>query len=747
MYNPRVIQQNIAAYLRNEGPRAKLRRYSVKEARHNADHLDSLITQDGKLDPVQRPHGLLHDEQAFIQNERVMCRLDFLYWAARYAFVKDRVSDTLVLFRPYRAQKIVLDIWARLEGRGLAIACICLKGRQLGISTLTELAVAHRVQFRRNVNAIIGSSDPGKSTEMSKMIETCWANQPWWLLPNTTVHKRGEQIEFGSMNSGVSVQHGSQFTGIGRGTTPSTVHLSETASFLNPEELIDASLLGAFHESPDRFMVLESTAEGNSGWWYDTWHQSLSLWPRTLLRPIFLPYFSGDDIYPTKTELLRNPIPDEPCPRCGGNGKDPEHEGACGECEGTGRIETWTPAPRTLKHKEAAELYARTQPDLKRYLGPGWKLSREKMWWWETERENYRRKGELNLFYQEYASNPEESFQSQNISAFDTDLISDLRDNALAVPPKAVFAIAGDLVSERMLENQSHRVTDDPVIPITVQWDRSLDPMKFELLPLQFLSYQEDPSDRLYVWEFPKENTRYVLGIDTADGVGQDRSIIEVIRLADPSNPEDICEQVAEFASPFVNSRDLWPVCAAIGTWYTTPIKGRFDQVRQVIECNGNGETVQYELQKRGWWNFHPWEHYDNKRPTRYNKIGWFTNFRTRQIAVDTLVSSLRDLWLVPRSPWFVDEMTSFERNEARQSLRAAAGKHDDRLMAGAIALASTYIHEITTNGRTFFAGRRKRRPQSEVVGVRPEQLTQELLKDMARPMNPYTSTGQYDPY
>lgn len=721
MYSRKIVRRSEALYFQKT--KKKLVRHSVLACRKAVAHLNSLLTDDGEIDKHKRPNGLFPNERDFIRNEIALCRIDFVYWLMRYAFVKNRTTDDLTLFNPYIAQKIVINIWGQLEEAGLAIACIILKARQHGISSLTEMAVAHRVIFKQNVNAIIGSSDPGKSTEMSKMIEICLSHLPWWMLPEQTVGKRGEQIEFGKQNSGISIQHGSQFTGIGRGTTPSTVHLSEVASFLNPAELIDASLMGAFHESSDRFIVLESTAEGNTGYWHDSWENAVETWPRTLLRPIFLPWFIAIDLYPTAAQMRRNPIP-----------------------------LNWEPAKRTSDHRDSAELYASTNPDLIKYLGKDWRMSPEQMYWWECERENYLRKKELNLFLQEYCSNPEEAFQSTNISAFDVDLVSQLRDETRAQSPIAVFSITGGSVSPRLMADNrdiDYKLAKDLTIPITARWNKSVLPVNFELVPLKFRSYQEDPLGRLYVWQLPQKNTRYVIGVDTSDGIGQDRAVIQVIRLRSAFDPYDFDEQCCEFASDNVNSRDLWPLCLAVGTWYTTPsANGKFEQIRQVIECNGNGESVQYELQKLGWWNFHPWEHYDNKRAQQSNKIGWYTNSRTRQMAVDTLISSLRDGWLKIHSPWFVKEMQTFERNEGRQSLRAAFGAHDDRLMPLSFAMCSTYIHEITTDGRSFFAAQRKRQHDidNQVNGVRPSEQTALLMKELGQQRGtPYS--GKYSPY
>lgn len=714
MYSPKIIRQKIALYEKATGK--KLVRHSVAAIRKVVQTFNQLLDDDGNLSKKLRPSGLLPNEKDFIRNEIALCRIDFLYWCTRYVYIRHKETSQLVLFTPNLAQRIVLSLWAEMEERGLAISILSIKARQLGISTLSEMAVAHRVQFQHNINAIVGSSNPEKSKLMAHMMETCWDNQPWWLVPVVTARRAGQLIEFGALNSAVSIQHGNQVSGIARGTTTNVVHLSELIDFDNPKELVDASLMGAAHESPHLFMVLESTAKGRDNWVHDNWRNAKEHWPKTRLRPVFLPWYVAEDMYPPETFLRRNPVPDD-----------------------------WQPKATTVKMSEKAKLYVQNYAPVRKFLGPLWEMKREQMWWWECQRDEAIRTRQLHNFLSETPGDDIEAFQSTNASAFDTELISDFRDQTLSKPP-FVFQFTGDAVSNRLYPDRRDIIQDLPPIPIVARWRKDLPDIKFELLPVKFESYQEDPNGRLYVWEFPKEGSQYVIGVDTSEGIGQDRSIIQVIKLKDPFKPNDFDVQVAEFASAFINSRDLWPLCLAVGTYYSTPHKGRIEQIRQVIECNGPGETVQYELMKLGWWNFHPWQHYDNVKPRMNQKIGWFTNVRTRGMAVDTIVTALRDEWLVINSPWFVDEMSSFERDETKQSLRAAYGAHDDRIMAMSFALFSSYVNEITTDGRSFFTSR-KRLPAGEMskpIGVRMTDLTQELLKESIREQ-PYT--GKYNPY
>lgn len=98
-------------------------------------------------------------EIKWIRNERAMCACSFIYWAQRYAVIRNW-EGKLQVFSPNVAQKIGIQIWADTEELDFAIMIQELKARQLGWSTLCELAISHRAQFHPNVNAVIASADP-----------------------------------------------------------------------------------------------------------------------------------------------------------------------------------------------------------------------------------------------------------------------------------------------------------------------------------------------------------------------------------------------------------------------------------------------------------------------------------------------------------------------------------------------------------------------------------------------------------
>jgi hypothetical protein len=661
MYSRVVTTQKVI----KAGKRAgfTLEYHDLPHIKQQTKRLNDLLGDDGRL---IRP--LSSEEQQWILNESLLCRFDFRYWSSRYAWITHFAENKIVRFTPNIAQNICLDIWAMLEEKGHEISIQQLKARQLGVSTITELAVAHRVQFYRHVNAVVGSSDPQKSFKMSQMMERCWENQPWWLMPRQTKYESGKLIEFGDLKSGVSIQHGSQFSGISRGDTPTVAHLSELCAFINPEELVDASLLRAMHESPWMFLILESTAQGRKNWWHRTWEYSKQYWASGMARlyPMFLPWFVGSDIYPTTTWLHSHPIPSQ-----------------------------WSPSQLTAHHAERAKAYVKTDPTLKRYLGESWEMPVQQQWWWEVNRQEYAAKKELSQFYAETPADDMEAFQSTNVSAFDTDTLTSYRENTK--PPIGVFGFIGrgDQIPYRMQPDKRDIDPNMPPINIRARWNPSIEPFECQMAPLKFHGYPKtDPNGKLFLWEFPEENELYGLGVDTGDGVGLDRSVIEVLRKGTLERAD---AQVAEFANPYINAFDLWPICMAVGTLFSPRFDGNHRQAKMVIDCLKNGEATQWELRKHGWNNFHLWVRLDNKRikQSQAHKLGWFANSWARAMMMDYAIKALRDDCVDINSPYFVDEMSDLERDEMRQSLKAVFGGHDDRFISLGMVFISLHIMEI----------------------------------------------------
>jgi hypothetical protein len=669
MYSERVVQQRLKATF--EGLNKSLRSdaevvpeyHTPAECQAARRHLEKIRDPEtGNLTRKIEP-----DEYAWIRNERLVCQCDFLYWETRYAMIRDW-TDRVSLIVPNVAQKMVVAIWGQMEEAQHAILMLQLKARRLGVSTQWELATAHRVQFYSNVNAVVASSDPDKSAEMAGIMELAWQNQPWWLMPAVTAQRSGTLIEFGMQNSAVSIQHGTQFSGIARGATPSTFHLSELPDFKDPEGLIDASLLRAVIDSPSTFGGLESTAAGRGNWLHKKWKYSVQNWPATSrLRPVFLPWYVGSDIYPTDTWIRQHPIP-----------RNHKFESL------------------TLKHAERATEYVRSNDLLRKNLGDDWKMPPRQMWFWEATRKEYEAQGATGKFLAELCSDDVEAFQHDKHNPFGVEVINEYQNSTSRITPR-VYGFIGkpDTIPERLQPDRRDIDTEKaPIYPKPLPGAPAEAPRNVKLVPLRWNGAAGfDPLGKLLVWRDWEPGYIYANGIDTAYGIGKDRSVIETLRKGTLERND---EQVAEFASPAVNAADLAPIAYIVGSLYSSIENGYVKQCHQAIEVQANGEITQLQLRKMGWKEFHHWVRYDRRRinPKKADRLGWATVSWSRALLMSWCIKYLRDGWVDINSPWFVEEMQALVQDDYQQQLKAEYGEYDDRFMAFGIALVHLHMLE-----------------------------------------------------
>lgn len=611
---------------------------------------------------------LTPEEIRWIRNERAMCRADFLYWATRYAFIID-FTGQLARFNPNLAQQIILDIFSQMEGEGIAILVQVLKARQLGVTTLSELILLWRTAFTPYMNSLAASSRPEKSAEMAQKMMLAYEHLPWWLVPVIEPYNVGELIGFSAQHSQINIRHGSAKSGMGRGSTVLTFHLSEVAEFLDPAEQIDAALLKAVHDNPDVIGILESTGVSRDDWWYNKWNFNVRYWPlrQSRLCPIFLPWYLLREMYPTPSWTIAHPIPDG-----------------------------YRFLDLTEAHANRARSYVQSGQNkvVTEALGADWEMPPEQKYFWEITRNEHIADKTLYKFYRELCADDKEAFQSGNSQIFDAELLFNMRDNCPV--PHGVYGILAPQ-SEVPVQHQARMEDIDPDTPpihIKAQWSPTGTRHDYTLVPLMHYGAAPlDPMGKIIMYEPPYSGEVYGLGIDTSYGLGQDRSVIEGIRKGSPENHPG---QAFEYASPDVNSFSLWPIALALGTLYSTRVKGNLRQAKIVIEGAANGELVYHELKKRGWKEFHDWVRYDKKRQnvTPTGRQLWYTNQWSRPLIMDMLLDAVSNQWFVVNSPWLIDELSDLELMLERQKIVAAGGKHDDRVMALAMILFALHIQE-----------------------------------------------------
>lgn len=652
------------------------------------------------IDEQGRPSSLqnLSDfARRWMLNEQALCLCDAAYFLTRYSVIKDE-KNIIHHFGFRVAQRILFEIIASLELEDAAIEILILKARQLGMSTLVELLMVHRIALGYGINAVIGSADESMTWKMGDMFRLAYDNLPIWLRPTHTrrVESSRGLIEFGTLSTSVTFQHGAQKQGIGTGTTPTLYHLSEVAHYAadRVEILIEQGLWKAVHASPNVLGILESTGRGDTGWWAERWRYSKDNWPRRMSRmcPLFLPWFCGIDLYPTETWIRTHPIP-----------------------------ASWRPDNDTSEHVAKCELYVQSEEILRKHLlaeqqrgtipwnrphpSGVWRMPREQQWWWECAYREAKENGTTATHFQELAADDVEALQrSGGEPVFGHQTIQEIDTRR-----QRQYRCWG-------LTGQSIESVHEP-LPDYVDYksDRKVvryrspkgEVYRWELIPMAFGNYpgcqhppldetsQESPMGLLIEYEEPRPGISYSIGVDTSEGKGQDSTVASVWALGWDKTPD---RQVAEFASPYVSHTEAFSFILAISAYYgqhmrigETKWKEPYVAIEQVAAV---GDTCQMQMNRMGYSNFHRMIRYDSKSPARQkrisNKRGWYTYGWSRPILLGHFVHWAQNGWAEVQSAWLLDEMKHFEITETasgKKKMEHEEDYHDDRIFAAAMAI------------------------------------------------------------
>lgn len=379
MYDPDLTSRQIERVERALG--RKLRRLPV----HLVDEwVAHLADKEGT--------SLTPEESEFIENELILARLDFQYWAERYCWIIDdeRNLQRLTL---WHSQKVLLKFIARLEvemrdrhakGEKVdGIRVILHKARQLGATMVSQALNVHRCNFNANVTSLIASAAPDKTAMIFERAQRIYTNMPWWMRGKLKQKTQEFGMAWADLDSRIVLQDGSQKSGVGQGETWEFVHLTECASWENPRT-ITHDLFPAIARSPKTLAILESTAQGMGNWWHEFTEQARA--GDTTWTYVFIPWY----IEPKRWRRTPPPL--------------------------------WAPSSTTELHAKKVE----ETSSLFTLDGSSVILDREQLYWYETMRSQYYKEGALAEFLTNYCATPEESFQHSTQGAFDTETIDAL---------------------------------------------------------------------------------------------------------------------------------------------------------------------------------------------------------------------------------------------------------------------------------------------------------------------------------
>jgi hypothetical protein len=605
----------------------------------------------------------------WIQNEQILCTIDSNYWETRYAYICDEKGE-IYQFQNRRSQEVFDAVVAHFEELEVAIELFVLKARQLGISTKTALKFLHRLLFLGHTQAVMASVKADKSELIGRILNICYQNCPWWLVPQRTAERVGKMMEFEN-GSVLSIQSGMQATGIAQGWTPTAIHLSELADIPNPKKTIEEGLLRATHPSRKLFQVWEGTGGGNTGWMADTWRAIKEDFPRGRARfcPLFLSWPLATDLYPEPDWLKKFPIPED-----------------------------WRPGPETRKHVRKCETYIRATPFLAKVCGPDYTMPRHQQWFWEFHYEAAVKSRTQKIWTSQMPADDFEALIGQNDLVFEREVI-EVRQQERERHVQS-YAIVGSSIDDTIEPDDS--IIDYNRPRIHVEFDSHRD-QHYDWILIPLLPFDETNErlalDRLLVYEEPLDGADYSEGIDTADGLGKeedDRCVINVTKTGKMT--PDV--QVAEFVSNRINPPQTVGFAACLAAWYGKHTRDPRGVKFCIEQRERPGDDCQHQLKLMGLTWHHVMTRYDSKKVQEHKgeKQGWYTNLWSRPFIMNRFVEAINNGWYRPNSKYLIAELADFERKftaMGKSRMEHQNGKHDDRIWGASLAYITRHHMDV----------------------------------------------------
>lgn len=564
----------------------------------------------------------------FINDELAKCMQSPRYYLENYHVIKSEYEGFKTLYPFWDSQEIFYTEVITLILQGKPVKVLVLKARQLGMSELAEGIIFWRTIFNETITTLIVAQDVEQADYLFTKSMRAYENLPWWLKPEKRYGSKGRYLvldanspERKGLGSEIIVAAANKTAGAAIGKTIRCAHLSELSAWGNAKVLTEQ--IFPTMNAPDTISILESTARGRKGFWYDFWNEAERKWgtdPTWQWKPIFIEWF-----------------------RC--------------------------PQKYSLPIQDKAKFYL--SPDEMTFRE---KVIKEKQFFVPDEMFNWKRMkvnefsgiaGDEFGFMQEFPSNPAESFQSSGICAFPKKKLHQLMQTGCA-PPKWFGEIS-----------YTHGAPQEIKTRLTQNYDNDGNYLFGPDGQRLTVPSAETYGGRLRVWEKPEKGESYYLGADVAYGIeGRgDFSCAQILRIGRGSAPD---VQVAEWRG-WINPTPFGHIVVGLAKWY--------NNCEVAIETNEVGTKTYVEVFRiLQYQNMYRWKHYDKIKNFLTDFMGWVTTGKNRPLLITNLTERLIENTVRLYSYDLLNELVDFGAEEEGDKMEGQTG-HDDRAMALMIAL------------------------------------------------------------
>lgn len=222
------------------------------------------------------------------QNERIKeelakFRASYPYFAANCLKIQTKENETV----PFIFNSAQIYLHRRLEEQRREtgkVRALVLKGRQQGISTYTGGRFYRKASLFKGRNVYILSHEQKATDNLFDMVDRFHKHNP--IAPHTGA-SNAKELVFDRLDSKYAIATAGAKEG-GRGRTSHLFHGSEVAFWQNAQAHF-ASSVQAVPDARGTEIILESTANGAAGEYYERWQMAEA--GETDYIPIFIPWF------------------------------------------------------------------------------------------------------------------------------------------------------------------------------------------------------------------------------------------------------------------------------------------------------------------------------------------------------------------------------------------------------------------------------------------------------------------------
>jgi len=496
------------------------------------------------------------------QKVRKKLRDDFEFYAKNVLKIRTKDGDVVHLNLNTAQQQLLDKINAQYEEEG-KVRVIILKARQMGLSTVVGGWMYWWLSQRKAQRGMVVTHHADSTRALFDMTRRYHENCPDAIKPHTKYSSRKE-INFDILDSSYVVATAGGDS-IARGETITVAHLSELA-FWSASTAADNynAINQAIPNKPNTAVFIESTANGVSGKFYDLWKGAVE--GTNGFIPVFLPWFI-----------------------------QPEYRQ-----EVVGKLE-YTPEEEELRSKH--------------------NLDDEQLMF----RRNKIAQNGIDLFRQEYPSEPDEAFLTSGRPIFNPDQLLELMDKA---------------------EEHKYRMA------------------------LEDDEWQVHPRGELVMYDDIDPAGIYTIGADVAMGInGGDYSVAQVL---------DQDKKLVATYRAHVHPDYFATILRALGEYY--------NDAYIIVESNSHGLLTCTRLYKDfGYTNFHTEIIVDKMSDKEVTKLGFATTAKSKPLVINELRATLRMREMDIHDKITLREMLTYIETESG-GMEAEQGCHDDCVMALALA-------------------------------------------------------------